>query len=139
MIAQTSIKAHNPNSAIRATQRHKIFEALLPFAHMGAGATCEQLAAITGIKDTSVYGRLDSMKNGYTVTDSGQKVTYYVVIKDVQKKDGREVQIYTLTEKQPIPTIEDLEKMERAALSSLRKWRAAQERYINSQVQKLFR
>ncbi len=138
MTAQTSIKAHNPTSATRAGQRHRIFEALLQFSHMGEGATCEQLVAITRIKDTSVYGRLDSMKNGYTVTVDGQSITYYVVVKAIEKKEGREVQVYTLTEDQPTPTAKDLEKMKRAALSSVRKWRAAQEKYISSQLKTLF-
>lgn len=140
MTAQTSIKAHNPTSATRAGQRHRIFEVLLQFAHMGEGATCDQLVAITKIKDTSVYGRLDSMKNGYTVKlEGGESVTYYVVVKSIEKKAGREVQVYTLTEKQPTPTAEDLEKMKRAALSSVRRYRAAQRLHIESQIKKLFK
>lgn len=107
---------------------------------MGEGATCDQLVAITKIKDTSVYGRLDSMKNGYTVKlEGGESVTYYVVVKSIEKKAGREVQVYTLTEKQPTPTAEDLEKMKRAALSSVRRYRAAQRLHIESQIKKLFK
>lgn len=134
MIAQTSIKAYRANEPRRGTQKGAVFNALLQFAHMGKGATAEQLASMTNIRLTTVHARLCDLKAGYIHNEE----TYFVRVKEQCKVRGRSVQFYTITTDTPTYTLDEINAIKRAALSKLREWRRAYSAHVNSQLQTLF-
>lgn len=101
---------------------------------MGLGATCEQLAEMTKIKPSTVYGRLGDLREGYVY----EEVRYYCVVSGVAKGEHCKVQTYTLTTEKPEPTLEDIERVKKNALNELRKWRKMYNAYVDKSVKGLF-
>ena len=134
MVSKTSIGAYKPKSETRINQKSVVFNALWEFANMGQGATCDQLAEMTKIKPSTVYGRLGDLKAGYM--HNGSK--YYCVVSGTTNGEHCTVQTYTLTTEYPKPTLEEIEAIKKKALVELRKWRQLHNQYINSQVKTLF-
>lgn len=134
MVSQTSRDAYQPKSTTRQDQKSVIFAALWQYSTMGLGATCEQLAEMTKIKPSTVYGRLGDLREGYV----HEGTRYYCVVSGVAKGEHCNVQTYGLTVEKPEPTLEDIEKVKKNALKELRKWRKMYNAYVDKSVKGLF-
>jgi hypothetical protein len=114
MVAQTSFQAHQPGTKKRVYQADIIFHCIMEYLKNGNYPCAPEISNLTGIRLTTVHGRICDLKKGYEY----EGTTYYAVKSGTVTiiETGKRSTSYanwTLTDKKQSATQEDVERIEK--------------------------
>lgn len=118
MVAHTSKEAYAKNASYRETQKDRVLNLLIDV--YPTASTAEEISELTGIKLTTIYARLNDIKNGHTSRKSG--ITYFVYSDNTApNKDGNTSKKWILSKKKrdSVPDLEEQKKQIESKILSL--------------------